>query len=136
MATEDNEVEGLARGLLNAIGEEALGETGGDRWKSGEPLNPPQIDVRPESGSPAPPAPTTEKTPEPAPVEPEWFIPGSYKTKEEAIKGIAETRKWASEGWDRVKAMEPLLQKAPAQPAEPENDPLTELENFGVPSKP
>ncbi len=133
MATDDTEVEGLARGLLNAIGEEALGETGGDRWKSGQPIVAPTIDVRSETGSPAPEPPAKEeKAPEKTEAEPEWFIPGSYKTREEAIKGIAETRKWASEGWDRVKAMEPLLSK-PTPAPEPESDPLVELENFGVP---
>lgn len=62
------------------------------------------------------------------PESEEWFLPGLYKTKEEAIKGIHETKRYASDALDKVKAAE----KAPEAEA---TDPLAELENYGVPKE-
>lgn len=133
MATEDTTAEGLARDFLNAIGEQALTETGGDRWASGAPLNPPQVETSAGSGPPPEKEPAAEPVAPETEQKPEWFAALGYKSPEEAIKGFNETRRWAKEGWDQVNALKAVT---PQPQAAPPPDPLAELENFGVPQKP
>lgn len=147
MATE-SESEKLAGELLGEISEEVFDLTGGDRYRAGQPLqDDPSVEKPAADGPPvseqaeatateeakpaaeeaAPETPRDEKGRfTKAEPEPEWFLPGLYKTKEEAIKGIHETKRYASDAVDRANA-------AKTEPPVEEVDPLSDLENYGVP---
>jgi hypothetical protein len=143
--------EELAGEILGEISNDVFELTGGDRYRAGQPLQgDPSVEKPEASGPPAPESaeaakPETEPAPEGTSrdekgrfiaKEAEWFLPGLYKTQEDAIKGIHETKRYASEALDRKKAAEAELEKlkTPA-PAETVSDPLTELEVYGVPKE-
>ena len=138
------EAEELAKGLLDEIGNEMFERTGGDRYRAKQPLlSDPSVET---PAAVSPPAPTPEAATEEASstpgspggetsqgAEPEWFLPGLYKTREEADKGIRETKRYASEAMTRAKEAERRLE--PVEPPKPPSDPLSELENYGVPKE-
>lgn len=137
---EAPDAQQLAAALLSEIGEGALEVTGGDRYRSGQPLlSDPSAPSAPsgppaEQGKEAPPA-----TPPPATVEgADWFLPGLYKTQEDAIRGVHETKRYASEAVDRAKATEAELSRMreALMPKQVAPDPLAEMENYGVPREP
>lgn len=140
MATDDSNASELAGAFLDAIGEEAFATTGGDVHRSGQPLL--RDPDAPNAGSPPPPeskpvaeAPKPETTPA---TEPEWFLPGMYKTRDEAIKGFHETKRYASDavtGRQELAAKVEQLEKV-LNPPKPPPDPLSELEAYGVPRAP
>lgn len=145
MATEADATQ-LAGELLGEISQDVFDLTGGDRYRAGEPLlGDPSVEKPAADGPPvseqADATVATDadtKAPSEEPVrdekgrftksEPdaEWFLPGLYKTKEEAIKGIHETKRYASDALDKANA-------AKTEPKAEEADPLTDLENYGVP---
>lgn len=139
---EPNDAASLAQDMLSAIGSQALDATGGDIHRSGQPLM--GDPNHPDTGGPPAPAPTEDVPPVPAPepaqpaepaAEPApWFLPGLYKTQDEAIRGIHETKRYASELQDRVRTVQQTV--APEAPAQPVADPLDSLENYGVPKEP
>src|SRR5688572_12083273 len=96
MAIPDSEAGAATRDFLNAIGESAFADTGGDAYRSGLPL---QGDPNHEQAAGSPPPAQQAQEPvvtEQAPQEAD-FLPGMYKTKDEAIRGIHETKRYASE---------------------------------------
>lgn len=132
-----------AEGLLDELGKEMFETTGGDRWKSGQPL----------AGSPEADAAKDVPAKEPEKAEStsaeKKLIAGKFETVEAAEKGIHEmgqliSQKTASEEalTRKAEALEAALRavvgvKPAAEPAPEAVDPLESLEKeWGLPKAP
>lgn len=92
---------------LNAIGEGAFSETGGDIWSAGQPLaGDPAARHAAEAKAAAEKSASTEQKPETkagaTPTEGGELIAGKWKTKEEAEKGIHELIGYTKTALDRA----------------------------------
>lgn len=136
------EEQKAAEGLLDELGKEMFETTGGDRWKSGQPLpGSPEAEAAKE---------VPAKEPEKAGTTPaeKKLIAGKYESLEAAEKGIHELTQFANqkaaseEALSRkVEAMETALRAMTGVSAAPEPeakiDPLESLEKeWGLPKAP
>lgn len=125
---EGKSVVDLAKELLDGAAAEAFDSTGGDRYRSGQPLASESAQPVAESQPPAE-APPAEPAKE-EPTSPERLIAGKWKTDAEAERGYHEIVQHAKRLQDRVMELETKLAPPPATPP----DPLTALEEVtGVP---
>ncbi len=138
MSDEDK----AAGSLLDELGKEMFDTTGGDRWKSGQPLpGSPEAETAKE-------APATEPKEAGATPAEKKLIAGKYETLEAAEKGIHELTQFANQKAAneealarKVEAMETALRAmtgvAAPKPAPEAVDPLETLEKeWGLPKEP
>lgn len=127
--------EGQAQSLLDQISEAALKETGGDVWRSGQPLATPNHPPVEKKEADAKPAEGEGSTPPPSKEAPSWD-PGvdylkKYKSPEEAAKGIDNLLQKVQEQERELAQL-----KAPPKQETPPADPADELVNYGLPKEP
>lgn len=131
-----------ANELLKELAGEAFDTTGGDRWRSGQPLA-----GDPTAAHAAEQKPPQETTPPPEPTSGEKLVLGKWKSEEEAQRGIAELARFATTQKSENEALKTKLDavsaalsvlnggKANGQSNQP-IDPLDELEALAIPKEP
>jgi len=127
------------RQVTQEIGQEVLDTTGGDHYRSGQPLKG-QPDYQEPAPTAAKPAPETEPVSKTPTVEETRYGPGGkYKSMEEWEKAtieagntISRLAKERDEFEARLKTVEDTVSPKP----QVEDDPLDEIENFGLPKAP
>lgn len=133
--------------LLGELGDQAFNETGGDTWRSGQPLlnDPTSQHKAQDEAEASPPAKKQGTTPsdEKASTAFEKPLAGKWKTTEEAERGVHELLQYARTAKDerdqfktKLDLVEGLLNGRRGEPEVP-LDPLDELENMvAIPKDP
>jgi hypothetical protein len=133
--------------LLTEISDEMLERTGGDRYRSGQPLlsdpsftPPPQAEEPPVVEPTSTEAQPSAETPDSKPTsEPEKLILGKWKSEDEAIRGYHEAVHMgnaAKAERDALAVQVAALRTQLGGEVKPPVDPDDEIEAFGVPKDP